>query len=578
MTLFFICFIKFGVFMINFTKNLILETVRKEFNNENISLQFKLSAKKDDNYDLAVLSFPAAKDLRVAPPEAGKLIGRAIESADIDVIERVEVVGPFVNVTFDRKVIKALLWKSFCNGVSHPYPASDKTVVVEYSSPNIAKPIGFHHIRSTVIGEVVSRIYSAIGWKTVRINYLGDWGIQFGKVLAAYELWGENKEIDNVDALFEFYTRYHREEENIPELRQMADKWFKMLENGDKDALKLWEKFRNVSITAFKDIYERLDIEYDFFTGEGDYYLKGKELTKKLMGLGVAEISEGAKVININEKIPPLILEKSDGTTIYATRDMAAAVDRFERFKFDRMCYVVGSDQKLHFTQLFSALKKAGEVFADRLKHIDFGLVLMNEGKMSTRQGNLVTLTDVLDKGKELMLEQIKEKNPDMVDKDSTAESVSKAAIFFSTLSKKRSVNITFNWDEMLSFSGESGPYLQYSYVRACSILRKFEADGGKVEDIYKTEFKSVPDEDEASLLTGFYSLFNEIERAATDEEPYIVVEKALSMAQDFNKFYYTSPVLKSENRNELLASVILFKKVMEFVLPILGIDLLEEM
>lgn len=564
--------------MINFTKNLILETVRKKFDNKNISLQFKLPAKKDDNYDLAVLSFPAVKALKVTPPEAGKLIGKTIETANIKLLEKIEVVGPFINLTFDKKEIKRVLWKNFKDKVSHPAPVKDKTVVVEYSSPNIAKPIGFHHIRSTVIGEVISRIYSSLGWKTIRINYLGDWGIQFGKVLAAYEMWGNSKEIKSVDALFEFYTRYHREEKNTPILREMADKWFKRLENGEKDAIALWEKFRKVSIDAFTNIYNRLNIKYTLFTGEGDYYLKGKKTTQKLMDSGIAEISKGAKVVNINDKIPPLILEKSDGTTIYATRDMAAAIDRYERFKFDKMLYVVGSDQKLHFTQLFGALKKAGEPFADRLKHIDFGLVLMNEGKMSSRQGNLVTLTDVLDKGKELMLEQIEKKNPTISNREKTAESVSKAAIFFSTLSKKRNVNITFNWDEMLSFSGESGPYLQYSYVRACSILKKYESAGGKIEDVYKTDFKSTPEEDEASLLTGIYSLFSEIERSAADEEPYIIVEKALSMAQNFNKFYYTSPVLKSENKNELLATIILFKKVMEFVLPILGIDLLEEM
>jgi len=562
--------------MIEFVKNEITELVREFYDKPEITLQWKYPQKKHETFDLALLSFPLAKPLSKKPIEIASDIGGLLNEKKPDLIESVEVAGPFINLVFSKTNIKTALLSSFAEKVESTFKEknSGKTVVVEYSSPNIAKPIGIHHIRSTVIGEVIARMYDAAGYTTKRINYLGDWGIQFGKVLAAYETWENGSTITTVDKLFELYMLYHQKEQEMPELRKRADAWFLRLENGEDQAIALWKNFRDVSIKSFEQIYSRLGIKYDIFTGEGEYYAKGKEFTKECDEKGLSCESEGAKVIFLDdEKMPPLILEKSDGTTIYATRDLAAAKDRFENFNFEKMLYVVGGDQKLHFKQLFKALKMVGYDFADRCKHVDFGMLLLQDGKMSTRKGKIIQLTDVLDRGAELVLEQINEKNPDLKDKEFAAKEISKAAVFFSTLSKKRGGNITFKWEDMLSFNGESGPYLQYSYARACSVLRKLnDSDISEA----KSGVSTAPEED--ALLFNLYTVFTELDRALIDDEPYIFVEKALSVAQDFNRFYYNCPILKGDDTKERIKTVVLFKKTMEFILPILGITLLEEM
>jgi len=430
--------------------------------------------------DIALPCFPFAKALKKAPQQLAAELETVF--CGFEAFEQVKAEGPFLNFSIRpswlaQKLLPQLLEEKASFG--HAKAPTGKTMVIDFSSPNVAKPIGFHHIRSTVIGNALSNIFDAIGWKTERINYLGDWGTQFGKLIVAYKRWGNEETLrkEKIQHLLDLYVRFHKEVENEPAMEDEARAWFKRSEDKDPEALRLWKLFREISTEEFSRIYRMLGVHFDHFDGESLYSDRldaTVELVHKLAG---TKISQGATIVDLeDENMPPCLLRKADGATLYATRDIAAAIDRYERFHYDLSLYVVAIQQSAYFKQLFSVLRRMGFEWHNRLAHVAFGMLHLADKKMSTRSGDFISLEEVLLKSIELSKQAIEEKNPDLAGKDEVARQVGVGAIIFGDLINRRTNDITFDWEKILNFNGETGVYLQYAYARARSMLRK--ADG----------------------------------------------------------------------------------------------------
>lgn len=530
--------------------------------------------------DSAFPCFPLAGKLRLAPNEIANRLAAAF-SRPTSVTET-KAIGGYFNVWYDAGVVAASVLPEVSSAGSS-FGTSNlgqgRTICMDYSHPNIAKPFGVGHLRSTVIGHTLKNVFEKLGYKTVGINHLGDWGTQFGKLIVAFRDWGNAAELDAqpIRHLFDLYVRFHQEAETNPELESRARAEFKKLEDGDAENLKLWKRFRDLSLDEFQRVYRRLGVTFDSYNGEAFFNDHLGPLIERLHSSGIArEGDDGALVIPTgDESEPPLLLRKSDGATLYATRDIAAAEYRWTTYNFEKCLYIVGSAQALHFRQLFAALAKMGHPWASRMAHVDFGWVKFADSMMSTRRGNIVFLDDVIEEAVARTKAIIHEKNADLPDADAVAESVGVGAVVFWQLSVKRQKDVSFNWEDVLSFDGRTGPYLQYTHARICSLLRKW---GREIPAV--SEYAGLNGEEERRLLLQMADWPRRIVQTAEQYEPQIIAAALLDMAQTYNSFYQKVRILDGEPEalpERLLLSDCL-RGVMAEGLRLLGLGAPEQM
>lgn len=510
--------------------------------------------------DYAFPCFKLAKILRKAPPMIAKGIAEAI--GDDAMFEKVEQVNAYVNMflkkdAFAKEVVSEVVAAGDDYGKCSL--GEGKTVIVEYSSPNIAKPFHIGHIRSTVIGASIAKIYDNLGFKVVRINHLGDYGTQFGKMIVAYRRWGNKQDVIDapIKTLLSYYTKFHVEAENDPTLEDEARATFTKLENGEPEEQALWQWFRDESLKEFSRVYDMLGITYDSYAGESFYSDKMPRFVKELEEKGLLEEDNGAQLVRLDDYgLTPALITKSDGSTLYITRDIAAAVYRKETYDFYKNIYVVASQQNLHFQQWIQILELMGYDWARSCIHVPFGLVSLEDGTMSTREGRVVFLEDVLNGAVDKTREIIKEKNPD-ADAE-TVEDIAKAvgigAVVFNELSNYRIKDYVFSWEHVLNFEGETGPYVQYTHARACSILRNAGDDiVAKAKAGFDAKYLTGESAHELSRL--LYELPEVIVEAGEKYEPSIVTRHIVDIAQAFNKFYHDEHILV-DNEDEKIAKV----------------------
>ena len=510
--------------------------------------------------DYAFPCFKLAKILRKAPPMIAKGIAEAI--GDDAMFEKVEQVNAYVNMFLKKDAFaKEVVSEVVASGDDYGKCSlgEGKTVIVEYSSPNIAKPFHIGHIRSTVIGASIAKIYDNLGFKVVRINHLGDYGTQFGKMIVAYRRWGNKQDVIDapIKTLLSYYTKFHVEAENDPTLEDEARATFTKLENGEPEEQALWQWFRDESLKEFSRVYDMLGITYDSYAGESFYSDKMPRFVKELEEKGLLEEDNGAQLVRLDDYgLTPALITKSDGSTLYITRDIAAAVYRKETYDFYKNIYVVASQQNLHFQQWIQILELMGYDWARSCIHVPFGLVSLEDGTMSTREGRVVFLEDVLNGAVDKTREIITEKNPD-ADAE-TVEDIAKAvgigAVVFNELSNYRIKDYVFSWEHVLNFEGETGPYVQYTHARACSILRNAGDDVvAKAKAGFDAKYLTGESAHELSKL--LYELPEVIVEAGEKYEPSIVTRHIVDIAQAFNKFYHDEHILV-DNEDEKIAKV----------------------
>lgn len=524
--------------------------------------------------DRAFPCFKLAKLMRKSPQLIAQELAGAMKKPPF--IEQIECKGAYVNFFFHRAVLAEMVLREIIDKGDR-YGSSDigkgKTVCIDFSAPNIAKPFHIGHLRSTVIGNSLYKIYEFLGYKCVGINHLGDWGTQFGKLITAYKRWGVKEELeeDPIRMLLDIYVKFHEEAEKDPSLEDEARSWFKRMEEQDPEALALWRWFRELSLREFNKIYDMLHVRFDYYTGESFYNDKMDRIISMLEERGLLSESQGALVVDLSQyDMPPCLIKKTDGATLYATRDIAAAVYRKETYDFDKCLYVVAYQQDLHFKQWFKVVELMGFDWYDKLIHVAFGMVSMEEGTLSTRKGRVVFLEDVLQKAVERTLEIIKEKNPSLENKEEVAEQVGIGAVIFHDLINNRIKDIVFSWDQVLNFDGETGPYVQYAHARAMSILAR--ADQTVDSDI-DGELLA---EDETLDLVDLLGRFPEVVRAACQaNEPSIIARHVVDIAQAFNKFYKDHMVLvdDADVRKARLCLVYATAQVLRIGLALLGIQ-----
>ena len=533
--------------------------------------------------DYAFPCFKLAKVLRKAPPMIAKSIAEAVK--DEDIFEKVENVNAYVNMFISRKEFAAAVAGEVIRK-GDDYGRSDlgqgRKVIVEYSSPNIAKPFHIGHIRSTVIGNSIYKIYDFLGYDTMRINHLGDYGTQFGKMICAYRRWGCKEDVikEPIKSLLSYYTKFHEEAEKDPALEDEARAIFARLEKGEPEEVELWQWFRDESLKEFNRVYDMLGITFDSYNGESFYSDKMPRFVEELKEKGLLIEDEGAHIVKLDEyDLPPALITKSDGSTLYITRDIAAAVYRKETYDFYKNIYVVASQQNLHFQQWIQVIELLGYDWARDCVHVPFGLVSMEDGTMSTRQGRVIFLEDVLNRAVEQTKQIIIEKNVNTENIDETAKDVGIGAVVFNELSNYRIKDYVFSWDKVLNFEGETGPYVQYTHARACSILRNAGEDvAAKAAAGFNPEY--ITSDSAHELLKLIYELPEVIIEAGEKYEPSVVTRHIVDIAQAFNKFYHDEHILV-DNEDEKIAKVALVmaaKSAIKNGLGLLGMKAPEKM
>lgn len=530
--------------------------------------------------DLAFPCFSLAKTMRKAPQLIAKEISEKF--SEDKYIEKAEAVGGYLNFFFNRaEFIRDVIEDIFKNGENYGKSnfGGGKTVLVEYSSPNIAKPFHIGHLFTTALGHSLARIYEFLGYDVKRLNHLGDWGTQFGKLICAYKLWGDDEAIekDAIGELLKIYVKFHEEAEKNPELEITAREHFKRLEDGEREETELWQKFRDLSLKEFKRVYDMLGVEFDSYNGESFYSDKMPEVVEILREKKLLTESDGAQVVDLSElNIPPCIILKSDGATIYATRDIAAALYRKRTYDFYKNIYVVGTAQALHFKQIFAVMQKAGWDWAEGCQHVNFGLVKFPDKKLSTRHGDVVFLEDVLNEAVNKTLEIITANTPQMENKEEVAKKVGIGAVLYTFLKNSREKDIVFSWDSMLDFDGESAPYVQYSYARGKSILRRAEKECENID------FSKLTSDDEYALAVMLKGFSDAVALSAEKNEPFYVNRYVTNLARQFNKFYVSCPILKEGISEDVkmarLALVRAVCSVIKSALYLLGIETVESM
>lgn len=538
------------------------------------------------NSDLGDYAFPCfklAKSLRKAPPVIASEIKEAIKLDDGS-IEKIEIVGGYLNIYINKASLAETVLKEVAQK-QEKYGSSNigmgKNVVIDYSAPNIAKPFHIGHLRSTVIGGALYKIYNFLGYNSVGINYLGDWGLQFGKVMAGYDMWKDEYDFSQseIQAILKIYVRFCQEEKEKPELTELAREYFKRLEDGEKKEVETWKWIRRISLENYQKTYNLLNSKFDSYNGESYYNDKMDAVVDELREKGLLKESEGAQVVDLSEyDMPPCIIITSAGTTIYATRDLASLKDRINKYDFDKAIYVVGNEQRLHFKQVFKVLELMGyPEYARKCEHVPFGLVVDKDGeKIGSRKGNSVFLEDILKEAIQKVEKIIDEKNPGLEDKGEVARKVGVGAIIFNDLSNSRKKDEIFDWDMLLNFQGETGPYIQYIYVRTRSLLEK----AGYVPDLENINFSKLQEKEAVETLKLLYR-FNEFVTLAADKnEPSIISRYLIDVAQNFSTFYNEHKIITEDKtvQDARLALTYAVGTVLKSGVTLLGMEMPNKM
>ena len=529
--------------------------------------------------DYAFPCFRLAKAMRKAPPAIAEELRAGITLPSS--ITKAEVKGGYLNFFEDRAgAASATIKRVLAEGENygHSNEGGGKNVCVEFSSINIAKPFHIGHLPSTAIGNSLNRIYKALGYNTIAINHLGDWGTQFGKMIVAYKKWGGGKPIEEstVRELVKLYVRFHEEAEKDESLNDEARAWFRKIEQGDSEAVDLWQRMKTLTLKEVGEVYKLLGVEFDSYAGESFYEDKMQAVIDELDAKGLLKTDKGAKIVDLSEyNMPPCIIVKSDGATLYATRDLAAAIYRKKAYDFVKSIYVVAYQQNLHFQQFFKVLELMGYDWVKDCVHVNFGMVSMEEGTLSTRHGNVVYLEDVLNASIEKTLEIIKEKSPDLEDKEAAARAVGVGAVVWGILYNSRIKDTSFSWKKMLNFDGETGPYAQYTHARCCSVLRK--AGGYDEADIDCTLLSG---EAETALVKAIAAFPDTVKAAAEKYEPYLIARAAIEICSRFNKFYYDCRIMDDDMhiRNARLALTDAARICIKNALYLVGLEAPERM
>lgn len=532
--------------------------------------------KSAEHGDVAFPAFSLAKVYRKAPLQIAADLAEKIDSANF---EKIEVVGPYLNFFMNKELISKKVLQTVVKEKEH-YGDSNignqGTVPIDMSSPNIAKPISMGHLRSTVIGNSIGFIMEKIGYQPIRINHLGDWGTQFGKLIVAYKKWGTEEAVkaEPINELLRLYVQFHEVAETEPELNEEARAWFKRLEEGDKEAIQLWQWFRDESMKEFNKIYDLLEVRFDSLNGEAFYNDKMDEIVKLLEEKHLLNEDKGAEIVDLSAyDLNPALIKKSDGATLYITRDLAAALYRKRTYDFKQSLYVVGNEQSYHFKQLKAVLKEMGFDWSDDMHHIPFGLITQGGKKLSTRKGKIVLLEEVLNEAIQSAKEQISEKNPDLENKDAVAKQVGVGAVIFHDLKNDRLNTFDFNLEEVVRFEGETGPYVQYTHARAVSLLEK----AGFVPS--ETADYALNDDTSWEVVKLVQKYPETVLSAGEKYEPSVIAKHAIKLAQAFNKYYAHTKILADDEQKEArLALVYAVTVLLKEDLRLLGLHAPDKM
>ncbi|URN95163.1 MAG: arginine--tRNA ligase [Candidatus Pristimantibacillus lignocellulolyticus] len=547
--------------------SIIAQALNYELSNEEVAALLE-KPKNSEMGDIAFPCFTLAKKLRKAPQQIASELAENIQA---NLIQEVKVVGGYVNIFLNQeKLTKDVLQIIMSQKEQYGSISSrHENVVIDYSSPNIAKPFSMGHLRSTVIGNALANISEKNGYKAVKINHLGDWGTQFGKLIVAYRLWGDKEAIESapIQELLKIYVKFHDMAETDESLNEQARAAFKSLEDGENEALTLWKWFRDASLTEFETIYQILGITFDSYVGEAFYNDKMKPIVQELQDKNLLTLSDGAYVVEMDDQMPPCLITKTDGATLYATRDLAAAIYRHNEYDAVKTFYVVGNEQSLHFKQLFNVLNKMGYEWANELQHVPFGMMLKDGKKMSTRKGKVVLLADVLAEAVETAMQNIEAKNPNLEKKEEVAKQVGVGAVIFNDLKNDRMNDIDFSLEQMMNFEGETGPYVQYTYARISSILEK-----GNYEE-QSLNFKALGDY--AWPIVVMLEQFPiTVQKAFLYADPSQIAKYSLSLARAFNKYYAHTKVLSDDEYQQMkLAFIHCVAVILKESLRMLGIS-----
>ncbi len=566
--------------MIDF-KNEAVELILKEqdsLNREEVISLMEVPPSSDMG-DYAFPCFTLAKTFKKAPNLIAKELVEKIEGNEY--FRKIENKGPYINFFINKEILVKNVLENIREEKEN-YGSSDmgkgKTTLVEFSSPNIAKPFHIGHIRSTVIGNALYRIHDFLGYNAIALNHLGDYGTQFGMLIVAYKKWGKYEVIedDPINELLKLYVRFNKEAEENEELMNEARFWFKELEEGNEEAIELWEWMREISLKEFNKVYNLLNIKFDSYAGESFYSDKMSSVINELEDKKLLEKSRGAEIVDLKPfDMPPALIRKSDGSTLYATRDIAAAIYRKEHYDFYKNIYVVASEQILHFKQWKKVIELMGYDWTEDCVHVPFGMVSLEGGALSTRKGRVVYLEDVLNKAINKTLEIIEERNPNLKDKEKVARQVGIGAVVFQELFNGRIKDYVFSWDKTLSFEGETGPYVQYTHARASRLLEKGEFTLEK-----KVDFSLLKEDEELFIVKLLYDFPATIIESMEKYEPSIITRHIVEIAKAFNKFYNSCPILSEDEgiKESRLLLVYGTKTVIKTGLSLLGIDAPEKM
>lgn len=565
--------------MINFKEKLIKLIINNYELDERLISDLIEIPPQEEMGDYALPCFKLARNFRKAPGKIALELKEAIGKNKY--FSEITNNGPYLNFfvnkeLFARTILETILSQKEKYGAQEI--GSGKNIVIDFSSPNIAKPFHVGHLRSTVIGNSLYKIYEFLGYNCIGINHLGDWGTQFGKMIAAYKKWGNDQEIkDNpIQTLLKLYVKFHDEAEKKPGLEDEGRLWFKKLEDGDEEANKLWKWFVTLSLEEFNTIYDILNVSFDYNTGESFYNDKMADIVQSLKEKGLLQKSKGAYVVDLEDyDMPPCLIIKSDGATLYPTRDITAAIYRKETYNFSKALYVTDYSQKLHFSQWMKVIELMGYDWADQLEHVPFGRVSSEEGALKTRKGNVILLKDLLAKSVEKVKRIINQNNPELNDKDEIAEKVGIGAIIFNDLSNSKIKDVVFNWDRMLSFDGETGPYIQYTHARANSVLEK-----GQTEINTLTDYSDLSNPEAFNLIKLLSAFPETIIKAMERNEPSYIARHIINLAQGFNKFYHEYPILVEDETTKKARLLLVFatKTVIKNGLSLLGIEAPDKM
>ena len=532
---------------------------------------------KPEMGDFAFPCFRLAKSYHKAPPMIAQDLKESI--GDQAFLSEIKVVGGYLNFYVDKAQYAQQIIDKYNNATDYGCSdqGKDKTICIDYSSPNVAKNFHVGHLRTTIIGNSLYKIFSKLGYKVVRINHLGDWGTQFGKLIVAYKKWGSREAVEakGIEELMDIYVKFHEEAEKDDSLNDEARAWFLKMEQGNEEALEIWQWFRDISLKEFMRVYNILGMEFDSFAGESFYRDKTADVIKRLTDDGLLKESQGAMIVPLDEyDMPPCIVAKKDGSSIYATRDLAAILYRKATYNFDRCLYVTGLEQKLHFAQVFKVIELMGNDYAKNLVHIPYGLVSLKSGKISSRKGNVIFAEDLLRESINKTTSIIEEKNPDIPDKEEVAKQVGIGAIIFNDLYNQRIKDVIFDWNKLLNFDGETGPYVQYTYARASSVLRKI----GEVPDTI--DYTLLTDEASIGLLKEIERYPQVIKDAAERYEPSVIARYSIDLAHAFNKFYHECQInVEDETTKYTRTNVVkIARYIIKDALSLLGIQCPEQM